>query len=69
MEVSNNKVLKIINVKAGNSINITGTLNTTVITNLTSDNGSVTISGNTGCTYSNVTAPNGKVNITDCKLI
>jgi hypothetical protein len=40
----------------------------TIITDLTSTDGNVSIQGNVGCSYKNITAPKGKVNISGCTV-
>ena len=48
------------------NVEIHANTGTTVLTDVTSTDGNIEIQGNVGCSYSNLTAPKGKVNISGC---
>ena len=48
------------------NMEIHGGTGSTVITDVVSSNGNIEIQGNAGCSYKNITAPHGKVNISGC---
>jgi hypothetical protein len=51
---------------ASNGLKVRDMETTTAISNVIVSNGDALIKNNTGCSYSNITAPNGTVNITGC---
>jgi hypothetical protein len=51
---------------AKSDLRVNNTATTTAITNVIVSNGNALIHNNTGCNYSNITAPQGKVDITGC---
>ncbi len=51
---------------AKSDLRVNNTATTTAIANVVVSNGNALIHNNTGCNYSNITAPQGKVDITGC---
>ncbi|MFI5150402.1 MAG: hypothetical protein ACHQRM_11765 [Bacteroidia bacterium] len=49
-----------------NGMRINNTTTSTAVSNVVVNNGNALIHNNTGCSYSNITAPQGKVDITGC---
>ncbi len=48
------------------NVQVSESTTSTVIINLTSTKGNIEISGNTGCQYSNISAPGGNIEISGC---
>ena len=53
----------------GKNLDVRNNKVSTVVKNIVVNNGDVNISNNKGCSYSNITAPNGNVDITGCTAI
>ena len=65
-ELQKNQNITIKGTTVKGNVEIQGITVSTILTDVTSTDGNVEVQGNAGCSYTNVTAPKGKVNISGC---
>jgi hypothetical protein len=68
-EISANQQITIDALTVQKNVEISSNIVSTIITNLTSTNGNIEIQGNTGCSYTNILAPHGQINISGCNKV